>query len=74
VVSRTAAAELARLKVAFPDWSIRPVQPGKGAGFTAHPRLKGGGSRWLYAPTLAELEHELWQVVTGGQGGSGVRG
>ena len=68
-MSRTAAAELARLKVAFLDWSIRPVQPGKGAGFTAHPRLKGGGSRWLYAPTLAELEHELWQVATGGQGG-----
>ncbi len=57
-MSRTPAAQLAGLKVAFPYWSIRHVQPGKGAGFTAHRRL-GGGWQLLYAATLAELEHEL---------------
>ncbi|HEX9353704.1 MAG TPA: hypothetical protein VF933_07800 [Streptosporangiaceae bacterium] len=57
-MSRTPAAQLAGLKVAFPYWSISHVQPGKGAGFTAHRRL-GGGWQLLYAATLAELEHEL---------------
>jgi hypothetical protein len=32
-MSRTAAAELARLKVRFVAWSIRPVE--RGEGFTA---------------------------------------
>lgn len=59
-MSRTPAAELARLKVAFPDWSIRPVEPGKGDGFTAHPKKKNGGWQPLYAATLAELEQRLW--------------
>jgi hypothetical protein len=63
-VSCTPAAQLARLKVAFPYWSIRRVQPGKGAGFTAHRRL-GGGWQLLYAQTLAELEHELWLAGKG---------
>ena len=64
-MSRTPAAELARLKVAFPDWSIRPVEPGKGDGFTAHLRKKDGGLQPLYAPTLAELEQQLWLVQLG---------
>jgi hypothetical protein len=64
-MSRTPAAELARLKVAFPGWSIRPVEPGKGDGFTAHPRKKNGGSHPLYAATLAELEQRLWQGTAG---------
>jgi hypothetical protein len=50
--------------VAFPYWSIRRVQPGKGAGFTAHRRV-GGGWQLLYAQTLAELEHELWLAGKG---------
>ena len=65
VMSRTPAAELARLKVAFPEWSIRPVEPGKGDGFTAHPRQKTVGWRPLYAATLAELEQHLWLVQPG---------
>jgi hypothetical protein len=58
-MSRTPAAELARLKVTFPDWSIRPVAPGKGGGFTAHPRSRSGKLQPLYAPTLAHMEHQL---------------
>lgn len=58
-MSRTPAAELARLKVTFPDWSVRRVQPGSGVGFTAHRRLEGGLQQ-LYALTLAHLEHQLW--------------
>lgn len=58
-MSRTPAAEFARLKVAFPDWPVRRVQPGKGLGFTAHRRLEDG-SQQLYALTLADLEHQLW--------------
>jgi hypothetical protein len=64
-VSRTPAAQIARLKVAFPHWSIRHVQPGKGAGFTAHRGQEGGDWQLLYAPTLAELEHELWLADKG---------
>jgi hypothetical protein len=64
-MSRTPAAELARLKVAFPEWSIRPVEPGKGGGFTAHPRTKIGGWQPLYAATLAEMEQQLWLVQPG---------
>jgi hypothetical protein len=68
-VSRTPAAELARLKVAFPDWSIRPVRSGDSAGFTARRGLEGGGSQLLFAPTLAELEHELRRLAqTRGEG------
>ena len=64
-MSRTPAAQLARLKVGFPDWSIRRVQPGKGAGFTAHRTLEGGGLQSLYVATLAELEHQLWLADKG---------
>jgi hypothetical protein len=67
VVSRTPAAELARLKVAFPDWSIRSVQRGEGGGFTARRRLEDGGLQSLFAPTLAELEHELRLAQARGQ-------
>ena len=68
-MSRTPAAQLARLKVAFPDWSIRRVRPGKGAGFTAHRRQEGGGWQSLYVPTLAELEHSLRLADEGDQHG-----
>jgi hypothetical protein len=52
-VSRTPAAELARLKVAYPGWIIRAIEPGKGTGYTAHRR---DGRRRIYAPTVAALE------------------
>ncbi len=66
-VSCTPAAEFARVKVAFPDWSIRRVQPGKGAGFTARRRPARGGSQALYCRTLGELEHVLWQADSSGE-------
>lgn len=68
-MSRTPAGELARLKAAFPDWSIRRVHPGKGTGFTAHRRAEGRGSRSLYIHTLAELERQLRLADKGGQRG-----
>jgi hypothetical protein len=51
-VSTTPAAVLARLKVRFPAWTIRPVE--HGTGYTAH-----RGEQQIYAPTLAELETHL---------------
>ncbi len=45
----------ARLKVAFPQWSIHRVPPSTGTGFTACRGLPGGGSQSLHPPTLAEL-------------------
>ena len=58
-MSHTPAAWLARLKVAFPRWSIQRVTVGNGTEFTACRGLPGGRSQSLYAPTLAELEYEL---------------
>jgi len=53
-VSRTPAAELARLKAAHPQWSIRRVT--RGEGYTA--RRRGTGQR-VHARTLAALEARL---------------
>jgi len=58
-VSRTPAAELARVKATYPAWSIRRVNGGE--GFTAH----RGGDR-IHARTLGELEHELMIRFTPG--------
>ena len=71
-MSETPAAWLARLKVAFPHWSIDRVPPGKGAGFTARRRLPDGRSQSLYAPTLAELEYGLRIAARVSPTGSGV--
>jgi hypothetical protein len=71
-MSETPAAWLARLKVAFPRWSIDRVPPGKGGGFTARRGLLGGRSQSLHAPTLAELEYGLWMAARAGPTGSGV--
>jgi hypothetical protein len=73
-MSQTPAAWLARLRVAFPRWSIHRVAPGKGTGFTACRGLPGGRSQSLYAPTLAELEYELWIATRAGPTGAGVDG
>ena len=53
-MSRTPAAELARVKVKFPQWTIR--RAGGGDGFTAHHRAT---RERVHACTLAELEHLL---------------
>ncbi|HEY1346765.1 MAG TPA: hypothetical protein VGF54_17385 [Streptosporangiaceae bacterium] len=71
-MSATTAAWLARLKVAFPRWSIHRVAPGKGTGFTACRGLPDGRSQSLYAPTLAELEYELRIAARAGATGAGV--
>jgi hypothetical protein len=71
-MSETPAAWLARLKVAFPHWSIHRVAPSKGNGFTARRGLPGGRSQSVSAPTLAELEHELWIVTRAGPTGAGA--
>jgi hypothetical protein len=58
-MSRTPAAELARFKVAYPAWTIRAIEPGKGTGCTAQRQEARGGLRSIYAPTLAGLEERL---------------
>ena len=58
-MSRTPAAHLARLKVQYPQWSVRAVRRGKGTGYTAHRRDGRGGLRRVYAPSLVDPENAL---------------
>jgi hypothetical protein len=71
-MSQTPAAWLARLKTAFPHWSIHQVAVGQGTGFTARRGLPGGRSQVLNAPTLAELEYELRIATRAAPTGAGV--
>ena len=65
-MSRTPAADLARLKVQHPGWTIRRrVFPGKRTGYTAHRKLKRGGFQSLQAPTAGELEQALFLAEKG---------
>jgi hypothetical protein len=57
-MSTTPAAELAAARTRWPLWSIRPVGPGKGTGFTAR-RHGAGGLDDLWAPSLIALEDQL---------------
>jgi hypothetical protein len=54
-MSRTPAAQLARLKVTYQSWYIQRTAEG---GFTAQPR-RGWGGHDISAPTVAELENAL---------------
>lgn len=58
-MSRTPAAQLARLKVTYPAWTIRPAGPRKGSGYTAVYRDDEHGLRSIYTPSLAGLEAKL---------------
>ena len=59
-MSRTPAADLARLKVQHPGWTIRRrIVPGKQTGYTAYRKLRHGGFQSLRAPTAGELEQAL---------------
>jgi hypothetical protein len=58
-VSRTPAAELARLKLAFPDWLFRRTAVGRAGGFTARRKLPDGGKQSLYGQSLPDLEYQL---------------
>jgi hypothetical protein len=53
----TPAAELARIKVQHPGWSI---QMSDGRRFVARRWLDGGRVQQVRAPTLSALEHALW--------------
>ena len=54
-MSRTPAAELARLKVTYPGWIIQRGE----TGFMAECRDEHGDVRSICAPTVAELETAL---------------
>jgi hypothetical protein len=59
-MSRTPAADLARLKVQHRGWTIRRrVVPGQRTRYTAHRKLRRGGFQSLQAPTAGELEQAL---------------
>lgn len=51
---------LARIRRTYPLWSIRPVDPGLGTGWTAH-----RGERRVWAPTLALMEAALAGIKRG---------
>jgi hypothetical protein len=53
----TPAAELARVKVQHPGWSI---QGSNGSRFVARRWLGDGRVQQVRAPTLTALEHALW--------------
>ena len=65
-VSRTPAANLARLKVQHPGWVIRRrVVPGQAAGYTAHRKFSRGGFQSLHTVTLGGLEQALFLAEKG---------
>jgi hypothetical protein len=64
-VSRTPAAELARLKVTYQGWRISRATGG--SGFTAEPR--DGRLPGISAPTVPELETALARAELGGSPG-----
>ena len=65
-VSRTPAADLARVKVQHPGWVIRRrVVPGQATGYTAHRKFSRGGFQSLHTVTLGGLEQALFLAEKG---------
>ena len=65
-MSRTPAADLARLKVQHPGWVIRRrVLPGQATGYTAHRKFSRGGFQSLHTVTLGGLEQALFLAEKG---------
>ena len=65
-MSRTPAADLARLKVQHPAWVIRRrVIPGQPAGYTALRKFPRGGFQSLHTVTLGGLEQALFLAERG---------
>lgn len=65
-MSRTPAANLARLKVQHPGWVIRRrVVPGQPAAYTAHRKFRRGGFQSLQTQTLGGLEQALFLAEKG---------
>ncbi len=64
-MSRTPAAELARLKLSFPDWVFRRVPDSRGGGFRARRQLSNGTMQSLRGATPADLEYQLRQLERG---------
>jgi len=74
VVSRTPAADLARLKVQHPGWVIRRrMVPGQPAGYTAHRKFRRGGFQSLHTVTLGGLEQALLLAERGMLDEAGAR-
>jgi len=61
-MGRTAAAELARIKITYPRWTIRSVA--RGVGFTAQHKSTGKGGKPLsiHAFTVSELGVKLAEL------------
>jgi hypothetical protein len=65
-VSRTPAADLARLKVQHPGWVIRRrLLPGQAIGYTAQRKFSRGGFQSLRTGTLGALEQALFLAEKG---------
>jgi len=65
VSSETPAAHLARLKLTYPSWSIRAIEPFEGTVYPAHRREEHLAPNFVYALNLGELEAALMDCAAG---------
>jgi hypothetical protein len=73
-VNRTAAKELARLKVHYAEWTIRPVGTEHGGGYTAQQWGTGKAGKpplRIHALNVTELATRLAEVEEGRGPGPG---
>lgn len=64
-MSRTPAAEFARLKLAYPEWVLRRTASGQGSGYTGRRRLPDGSNQTVRGGSLADLEYQLHLIERG---------